>query len=251
MKKTLTSLLLLMLVTVGYAQEKELVVDYHFSSIQDPNQKSLQLRANSQKSLSTIHRSNMMKNKEGLVYENKKVSFIYRDYQTNTMISKDDVWKSYVFVKEELPKLNWTTGENQQEILGYKCHEMKTTFRERNYKVWFTTDLPFKAAPWKFHGLPGVVLKVESDGEGLKMEAHALKIQEATPIENPYPNEKYLSWEEYVILYKENQKKFHDFLRRQVAKHGTGGSDDGLQISEPRIEIIVEENRLVKGSKIK
>jgi GLPGLI family protein len=251
MKKTLTSLLLLMLATVGYAQQKELIVDFHFSSIQDPNQKSLQLRTNALKALSSIFRSIDVEGKDGITYESNSKIYIYKDYKTGSMISKDDIWKSHVFVKEELPKLNWTTGENQLEILGYKCHEMKTTFRGRNYKVWFTTDLSFKAAPWKFHGLPGVVLKVESDGEGLKMEAHALKIQEASPIENPYANEKYLSWEEYVILYKKNQKKFHDFLRRQIAKHGTGGNDDGLQISEPRIEIIVEENRLVKGSKIK
>jgi hypothetical protein len=50
-------------------------------------------------------------------------------------------------------------------VLGYKCIKATTTFRGRNYEVWFTPFIPIRQGPWKFNGLLGLILKA-ADTEG-------------------------------------------------------------------------------------
>lgn len=48
-------------------------------------------------------------------------------------------------------------------LLGYKCNSARAKFRGRTYKIWFTKEISTSAGPWKFNGLPGLILKVEDD----------------------------------------------------------------------------------------
>lgn len=71
--------------------------------------------------------------------------------------------KSYLQVKEVIQPQNWTIQEDTLSILGYECQKATTSFRGRNYSVWFTLSIPISDGPWKFYGLPGIILKVEDD----------------------------------------------------------------------------------------
>ena len=73
--------------------------------------------------------------------------------------------KLYVY-KEPILNFEWNITENKEKILGYECIEATTRFRGRDYRVWFTIDIPYNFGPWKFSGLPGLILKAE-DTKGL------------------------------------------------------------------------------------
>jgi hypothetical protein len=45
--------------------------------------------------------------------------------------------------------------------LGNNCQKALTTFRGRSYIAWFAPDIPLSAGPYKFRGLPGLIVKVE------------------------------------------------------------------------------------------
>lgn len=62
--------------------------------------------------------------------------------------------------------LKWEFGTDRQTICGYECMQATTTCYGRTWTVWFTTEIPISAGPWKLHGLPGLILKAE-DSEGL------------------------------------------------------------------------------------
>ncbi len=67
--------------------------------------------------------------------------------------------------EEELPKQTWTVCDEKQEILGYPCQKATTQYLGRDYTAWFTTKIPISNGPWKFGGLPGMILNV-ADAEG-------------------------------------------------------------------------------------
>lgn len=68
--------------------------------------------------------------------------------------------------EEELGTLPWKILEEMDTVLSYSCQKATLNFRGRDYVAWFTTDVPLSDGPWKFSGLPGLVLKVE-DTNGL------------------------------------------------------------------------------------
>jgi GLPGLI family protein len=61
---------------------------------------------------------------------------------------------------EDIPQINWSLSEGQNMILGYKCQKAVCNFRGRNYIAWYTTDIPLKSGPYKFGGLPGLILAI-------------------------------------------------------------------------------------------
>jgi GLPGLI family protein len=45
-------------------------------------------------------------------------------------------------------------------INGYKSQKAKTSYGGRNYEAWFTTQIPIPDGPYKFCGLPGLIIKI-------------------------------------------------------------------------------------------
>ena len=113
-----------------------------------------------------------------------------------------------ILLKEPLNLFNWKLCNETKDILGYNCNKATCTFRGRDYEAWFTRKIPFKAAPWKFHGLPGVILEVYTTDDFLKWTAKELEIRSPqTKIEFPSKGLKIIELEEYKeIIQKKEQR---------------------------------------------
>ena len=65
----------------------------------------------------------------------------------------------WVSCREKMEGLfDWQLQDGDSIVCGYPCHKAITTFRGRTWTVWYTLDLPYSDGPWKFCGLPGLVL---------------------------------------------------------------------------------------------
>jgi len=65
----------------------------------------------------------------------------------------------WVSCREKIEGLfDWQLQDGDSIVCGYPCHKAITTFRGRTWTVWYTLDLSYSDGPWKFCGLPGLVL---------------------------------------------------------------------------------------------
>lgn len=93
-----------------------------------------------------------------------KVTKEYPSFKTflNERVGRD----SYKVLEDE--KQNWTILAESQQIGEYKAQKATTKWGGREWTAWFSTDLPFQDGPYKFSGLPGLIVKLE-DSTGTHM----------------------------------------------------------------------------------
>lgn len=85
------------------------------------------------------------------------------------------------YYTEPTPKQNWQIGNETKTIVGYQCQKATCSFRGRNYTAWFAVDIPLSYGPWKFCGLPGLILKVQDDAKEYVFECVGIE-QQKCPI---------------------------------------------------------------------
>lgn len=66
-----------------------------------------------------------------------------------------------LFGYDEDIKFNWKILPEKQKIGEYTAQKAITEFGGREWTAWFSTDLPFQDGPYKFYGLPGLIIKIE------------------------------------------------------------------------------------------
>ena len=69
----------------------------------------------------------------------------------------DDIVFRY---SEAIPNINWTIHNENKRILDYTCQRATAKFRGRVYEVWFAPEIPLREGPYKFVGLPGLILEM-------------------------------------------------------------------------------------------
>jgi GLPGLI family protein len=77
--------------------------------------------------------------------------------------------------EEDMPVLNWEITNERQRILSYNCKKATVSFRGRDYVAWFTSDIPISNGPWKFGGLPGLILKLYDTNENFIFECDGIE----------------------------------------------------------------------------
>ncbi|AKK74492.1 hypothetical protein HX13_09200 [Chryseobacterium sp. P1-3] len=58
-------------------------------------------------------------------------------------------------------KPEWKILPDKEKIGNYNAQKAVTNFGGREWTAWFTQDIPFQDGPYKFYGLPGLIVKIE------------------------------------------------------------------------------------------
>lgn len=90
-------------------------------------------------------------------------------------ITADKFLSSKYAVVEKLPKMIWKLTSHKKNIGKFECKKATTNFRGREYEVWYTEQIPVPLGPWKFNGLPGLILEVKDASETFKWELKSVK----------------------------------------------------------------------------
>lgn len=88
---------------------------------------------------------------------------------------------------DSVPSLEWNfSDEETDSIMGYDCRKATVEFAGRNYTAWFTPEIPLPFGPYKFGGLPGLILKLEDAERQYIWEAVGFERDNAPIMEYTY-----------------------------------------------------------------
>lgn len=86
--------------------------------------------------------------------------------------------KKEIVAIDSVPKINWNISETEsKKINNFTCYKATTVFRGSEIVAYYTPEIPIGFGPFKFKGLPGLILEVYNvDTKGQKYHWKAKKI---------------------------------------------------------------------------
>lgn len=70
----------------------------------------------------------------------------------------------------EKPDFKWQLHDEKKQIGAYSAQKATCSYGGRNWIAWFTTDIPFPDGPYKFSGLPGLIVSINDEDNEYKWE---------------------------------------------------------------------------------
>lgn len=80
----------------------------------------------------------------------------------NTIVHRTPL-EGPIFMYEDEINIEWTLLPERKQLMGFTCQKAIAAFRGRIWVAWFTSEIPIYDGPWKFRGLPGLILEVSDD----------------------------------------------------------------------------------------
>ena len=191
----------------------------------------------------------MMSQRKGSV--RYKIFKKYPDFKITTLVNLGmDAYK----VSDDR-KLVWTILYDQQKIGEFNAQKATTDFAGRKWVAWFSPELPFQDGPYKFHGLPGLIVKLEDltkthqfELVGIsKFTSPAEKVSEFTGKNKEIE----ISHKQYRKLYLEDRNDPAKVIKQALANGGVFQLTDqnGNSIAPAEMIKNKEQNAKAKNAK--
>lgn len=64
--------------------------------------------------------------------------------------------------------IKWKLENNTKTYQGFKAQKATANYGGRKWIAWFTKEIPFNEGPYKFQGLPGLILEIQDTKENYR-----------------------------------------------------------------------------------
>ncbi|MCD8031169.1 MAG: GLPGLI family protein [Bacteroides sp.] len=115
--------------------------------------------------------------------------YIYKRYPAGKITTTSTLNIDHLIIFEEIYEpQNWTIKDSVKTILEYECQLAECDFRGRTYYAWYTPDIAISDGPWKFNGLPGLIMELYDKDKHYYYEIVGIYHTDLTPVTfyNPY-----------------------------------------------------------------
>jgi len=108
----------------------------------------------------------------------------FKDFESRKIINQRFMGGETYLIDGELRDFDWEIGRETFEIGGYSCRQATATVGNGNVlRAWFTEDIAIPDGPSVYHGLPGLILKV--DVGNTEMTATTIRMRDNVKIDEP------------------------------------------------------------------
>jgi GLPGLI family protein len=142
-----------------FISENKLIKDSLFASFK-PEEK--EERKKDKKDLS---KTEVRKHAEPTFFE----FFITKNITEQKVYYYDRVGGKQIYYQEDRP-LKWEISDVTEKQNGYPAQKAVANFGGRIWTAWFTKDINISDGPYKFSGLPGLIVKLEDDKGDYKFD---------------------------------------------------------------------------------
>lgn len=140
-------------------------------------------------------------------------NIVFHNKESDSVFVRDKMPDKYLLTVEQTPTIDWQISNEKKQIKRYTCQKATAYFRGRNYTAWFTKDLAIADGPWKFFGLPGLIMDIYDSKNQLKIYVEKIEYPTSEKVS------KFISSGDYVGLtdYFTYKNKF--FIKRLEAQN--------------------------------
>lgn len=90
----------------------------------------------------------------------KTFIYVFKDVSKSLVTVYDKAGLTdYGCYTEPFHEQQWQLCDSIREIIGYQCQMAQMDYHGRRRTVWFAPEIPLQDGPWKFFGLPGLILE--------------------------------------------------------------------------------------------
>ena len=176
------------------------------------------------------------------ILKHKKGSSTFNEY---------DLLESTVLDLQTKDVQIWTLTNEKKQLDNLTLQKATTTWGGRNWIAWFAKDIPFQDGPYKFKGLPGLIVKIEDETKSHLFELKGIKNLNYDFIypDNSFDNKIKLSNKKFIKTFKENRKYPAIAMKLRYPK-----AEDAEMIKEIEkyfLEEIKKDNNIIEIDLIK
>jgi GLPGLI family protein len=139
------------------------------------------------------------------------------DFTNNKMVYEERVLDSTYIIEEHLDTIKWEITQFTKNILGYNCKSATCELRGRKYIIWYTEDIPASIGPWKFYGLPGLILEAKDNKDIFCFTAKSIENDSITVFnKNPININQTISFPVFIERRKIYFTNFSKMMREKI-----------------------------------
>jgi len=109
---------------------------------------------------------------------------IYKNYPKEQITYMEKVIPTYFQYSEPFGVFEWQLTDSTTTIGDFKANCAFTDYGGRRWVAWYTTEIPISDGPYKFRGLPGLIIRLYDDKKHYVFDMEKLeRYDEGVPIE--------------------------------------------------------------------
>ena len=165
---------------------------------------------------------------------------VAKNYQNGNVDFRNRIGMDAFKVTEDR-KIAWKILPNKQKIGNWETQKSTTEFGGRKWTAWFCNDIPIQDGPYKFFGLPGIIVKLEDQTQShvfnlvgiknlgtLEPEIYAFEITKEIPLKSseykklllenrsdPAKGLRQISMDNGVVLNMNNSAETNKFMKER------------------------------------
>ena len=151
--------------------------------------------------------------------------------------------------EDNAPPIQWKITNETSEILGFPCKKAIGNFRGREVYAYFTPQISTNSGPWKYYGLPGLILKAGDSDDKIVFVATRVLLNSKLDVSDKLHNHidemmlKKITIKEFVVIENDFIIKMKNRIRAS-SPPGTFWLSDYLRSEERELQFEWEKEPL-------